>query len=74
MKGSSPMKTLAIDIETYSDVDLLKCGVFKYAESPAFDVLLFDVNGDTPQRPCVRTKQILVYPRFIDADKQILGD
>ena len=27
------MKTLSIDIETYSGVDLAKCGVYKYAES-----------------------------------------
>lgn len=34
------MKTLSIDIETYSDVNLAKCGVYKYAESPAFEILL----------------------------------
>ncbi|WP_044294519.1 DNA polymerase [Robinsoniella peoriensis] len=34
-------KELSIDIETYSDVDLLKCGVYAYADSPAFEVLLF---------------------------------
>ena len=27
------MQTLSIDIETYSDVNLSKCGVYKYAES-----------------------------------------
>ena len=35
------MRTLSIDIETYSDVDLSKCGVYKYASSPAFEILLF---------------------------------
>ena len=35
------MQTLSIDIETYSDVNLSKCGVYKYAESPDFEVLLF---------------------------------
>jgi len=34
------MKTLAIDIETYSSVDLAKAGVYKYAESPDFEILL----------------------------------
>lgn len=34
-------KELSIDIETYSDVDLIKCGVYAYADSPAFEVLLF---------------------------------
>lgn len=33
--------TLSIDIETFSDVDLSKCGVYKYAESDAFEILLF---------------------------------
>ena len=35
------MKTLSIDIETYSTVDLTKCGVYKYSESPDFEILLF---------------------------------
>ena len=35
------MKTISIDIETFSDVNLAKCGVYKYAESPAFEILLF---------------------------------
>ncbi len=40
------MKTLSIDIETYSDVELGKCGVYKYAESPAFEILLFGYSVD----------------------------
>lgn len=35
------MSLLAIDIETYSDVDLTKCGVYAYADSPQFEILLF---------------------------------
>jgi DNA polymerase bacteriophage-type len=35
------MITLRIDLETYSDVDLKKCGVHKYAESPNFQIMLF---------------------------------
>lgn len=35
------MQTLSIDIETYSSVNLPKCGVYKYAESPDFEILLF---------------------------------
>lgn len=35
------MTTLRIDLETYSSVDLKKCGVHKYAESPDFEILLF---------------------------------
>ncbi len=34
------MSLLAIDIETYSDVDLTKCGVYAYSESPNFLILL----------------------------------
>lgn len=40
------MKSLSIDIETYSSVDLTKCGVYKYAESPDFEVLLFGYAVD----------------------------
>lgn len=35
------MATLRIDLETYSPVDLKKCGMHKYVESPDFEVLLF---------------------------------
>lgn len=35
------MRTLAIDIETFSDVDLLKSGVYAYTASPYFEILLF---------------------------------
>ena len=35
------MTTLRIDLETYSDVDLKKCGVHKYVESDNFEVILF---------------------------------
>jgi len=34
-------KTLAIDIETYSSVDLTKCGVYSYVNAPDFTILLF---------------------------------
>ena len=40
------MKNISIDIETYSDIDLSKCGVYKYAESPAFEILLFGYAVD----------------------------
>ena len=35
---------LSIDLETYSDVDIKKCGNYKYAESPNFEILLFAVS------------------------------
>lgn len=40
------MKNMSIDIETFSDVNLAKCGVYKYAESPAFELLLFGYAVD----------------------------
>ena len=47
----SEIKMLSIDIETYSDIDLSKCGVYKYAESENFEILLFGyaVNGGEVQ-------------------------
>ena len=40
------MKELSIDLETYSDVDLKKSGVYRYAESPNFEILLFAYSVD----------------------------
>ena len=43
------MKTLSIDIESFSSINLGKCGVYKYSESDDFEVLLFaySVDGGT---------------------------
>ena len=41
------MKTLSIDIETYSDVPLQKSGVYRYCESPSFEILLFGYSADS---------------------------
>ena len=41
------MKSLSIDIETFSSTDLSKCGVYKYAESPDFEILLFGYRADS---------------------------
>jgi len=40
------MKTLSVDIESFSSVDLTKSGVYKYAEAPDFEVLLFGYSVD----------------------------
>ena len=40
------MKELSIDLETYSDIDISKCGAYKYAESDNFEILLFGVSVD----------------------------
>lgn len=40
------MRTLSIDIETYSSINLATSGVYKYAEAPDFDILLFGYSVD----------------------------
>lgn len=44
------IESLSIDLETFSSVDLSKCGVYKYAESDDFEILLLgvSVNGKEP--------------------------
>jgi DNA polymerase len=40
------MNTITIDLETKSDRDITKCGVYAYADSPYFDILLFAYSVD----------------------------
>ena len=40
------MKHLSIDIETYSSENLAKCGVYRYCQSPDFEILLFGYSVD----------------------------
>ena len=48
------MKTLSIDIETYSDQPLAKTGVYRYVESPLFEILLFSLVGfSLPSPLCI---------------------
>ena len=45
LKGTyMDIKNLSLDLETKSSVDIAKCGVYKYAESPDFEILLFGVS------------------------------
>lgn len=46
-------KQLAIDIETYSDVDLINCGVYKYTDSNHFEILLFAYSVDDEETKIV---------------------
>lgn len=46
MSTLSPKRVLHIDLETYSSVDLEECGVYKYAESRDFEILLFGYSWD----------------------------
>ena len=38
------IREMSIDLETYSDIDITKCGAYKYAESDYFEILLFGVS------------------------------
>ena len=40
------MRHLSIDIETYSSVPIAKAGLYKYAQSPDFEILLFAWSWD----------------------------
>lgn len=44
--GADVLHHLSIDIETFSDVDIGKAGLYKYAQSPAFEILLFAYSLD----------------------------
>lgn len=47
------MRTLHTDIETYSSIDLLKCGVYKYVEAEDFEILLFAYAFDDEEKTCI---------------------
>ena len=46
IKGVIYMNRMFIDLETRSDADITKTGVYRYADSPYFDILLFAVSVD----------------------------
>ena len=57
------MRTLGIDIETYSGADLGTCGVYRYVEDPDFDILLFGYAlDDGPVEVVDLTKETLPPP------------
>ena len=45
-EGTVYMKSLSIDIETFSSVNLAKSGVYRYVEAPDFEILLFGYSVD----------------------------
>lgn len=68
------MKNISIDIETFSDVDLQKCGVYKYAQSPSFEILLFAYSVDGGEVIVIDLVQGETFPEeILDAltDEQI---
>ena len=56
------MREISIDIESYSDIDLVKCGVYRYAESPSFEILLFGYSVDGGEVKVVDLAQGEVIP------------
>ena len=58
-------RILGIDIETFSDVDLIKCGVYAYADSPAFEVLLFAYCFDGGETRVIDLAQGEVLPEDV---------
>lgn len=51
------MKHLSLDLETYSSVDISKCGVYKYSESPDFEIMLFAYSVDGSPVEVIDLKQ-----------------
>lgn len=49
---NDPIEEIGIDIETYSEVSIKDCGLYRYATDPSFEVLLFaySVNGGPTQQ------------------------
>lgn len=60
-------RILEMDIETYSDVDLIKCGVYAYADSPAFEVLLFAYSFDGEETQLIDLAQGETIPAEVES-------
>lgn len=58
------MKTLSIDIETYSETELLTSGVYAYSEDPSFEIMLFGYSFNGTSVTVIDTTRNEV-PRFI---------
>lgn len=62
------MKTLSLDLETYSSVDLGKSSVYRYVESPDFDILLLGFSADgSPVQVVDLAQGEQIPPEIIDA-------
>lgn len=59
------MPTLSIDIETFSEIDLPKCGVYAYADHPSFEILLFAYAFDDEETQIVDLKCGELLPRRV---------
>ena len=59
------MENLSIDLETFSSVNLGKCGVYKYAESDDFEILLFGYSVDGSEVQVVDLAQGETIPEVV---------
>ena len=59
------MENLSVDLETFSSVDLKKCGVYKYAESDDFEILLFGYSVDGSEVKVVDLAQGETIPEVV---------
>lgn len=59
------MENLSVDLETFSSVDLKKCGVYKYAESDDFEILLFGYSVDGSEVQVVDLAQGETIPEVV---------
>lgn len=55
--GAEALHHISIDLETFSDVDIQKAGLYKYVQSPAFEVMLFGYSFDDGPVTVVDLKQ-----------------
>lgn len=59
------IRELSVDLETFSSVDLKKCGVYKYAESEDFEILLFGYSVDGSEVQVVDLAQGETIPEVV---------
>lgn len=59
------MNHLSIDLETYSDVDIKKAGMYRYVQSPAFEILLFAYSFDGAPSQVIDLAQGETIPQHI---------
>ncbi|MFD1954272.1 DNA polymerase [Paenibacillus thailandensis] len=62
------MTVLQIDLETYSSIDLTKCGVHRYVEAPDFEILLFAYAYDD------EPVQVIDLTAFAELPERVLRD
>jgi DNA polymerase len=69
------VKTLAIDIETYSDQEIRKTGMHRYAQSDAFEIILFAYSIDGKEPVCIdlsRGEELPVVVEMALTDPEVL--